>query len=286
MPEESEYFRPLMPPQPLPSPPKPLFAPPDPLPPPTEPVPPPRQTLPPPPPLPSRPQPLSPVLIALVSGTVGALLVFGVFAIVSLSHSIGSRPLGVGGVGASTGYGASPRTLAGATPTTSAYSPPAATMPTTTTAPLKAGLPPGAQTSAVQLHGEFSFKSGSGDYIGGGATVDYKTPAYPVTVGGSLGAVTVSAGGWTLDLAAPKGYQLTPGTTYYGATRYPFNTGIEPGLSVAGNGRGCNQDFGRFTIKAISSGPDGSITRLNATFTQTCESKTAPALTGFVKYSG
>ena len=246
---------------------------------------------PPPFPPPSR-QPLSPVFVALISGVAGALIAGAVFAGISLINSNKTTPLTVGGVANSGAYaqapsanaGVMPNTNVGAPRMTSTYTP--AAIPTTTTMPLKTGLPPGAPTTEVPIHGEFSFKSTSGDYIGGGATVDYKTPAYPVSVTGTLGAVHVSAGGWTLDLAAPKGYQLTPGTNYLGATRYPFNTGPAPGLSVSGNGRGCNQDFGSFTIKSVTSGPDGSITGLDATFTQTCESKTAPALTGFVKYSG
>jgi hypothetical protein len=51
--------------------------------------------------------------------------------------------------------------------------------------------------------------SGADECIGGGATVDYTDPT--VTVSSSL--ITANVGGWTLDLAAPAGGQLTAGTT-------------------------------------------------------------------------
>lgn len=75
---------------------------------------------------------------------------------------------------------------------------------------------------------------------------------------------------------APSGKSLTPGT-YTGATRYPFNEGTEPGLSLSGNGRGCNQLTGTFTVSAVEFGPQGYVKKLDATFVQHCEGGTAAA---------
>ena len=79
-----------------------------------------------------------------------------------------------------------------------------------------------------------------------------------------------------LTFAAPPGDVLAPGT-YSNAARYPFN-GTSPGLSVIGNGRGCNTITGSFTVTEIGFSPvDGSLASFGVTFTQHCEGA-APAL--------
>jgi hypothetical protein len=57
-----------------------------------------------------------------------------------------------------------------------------------------------------------------------------------------------------------------------------------PGLDVSEEGRGCNNVFGSFVIKTISADTLGTVNRLDATFTQHCESPDAPPMTGVVKY--
>ncbi len=113
--------------------------------------------------------------------------------------------------------------------------------------------------------------------IGGGATVDDTDPT--VSVSPNLSQITASADNstWTLDLAAPSGQQLAPGT-YTGAVGAPGN-GTAPGISISGDGVGCDNYYGSFTIYKISA------TSVNATFSQTCESTTAPPLVGFIRYN-
>ena len=53
---------------------------------------------------------------------------------------------------------------------------------------------------------------------------------------------------WTLDFATPQGQALTAGTTYDNVARYPFQTSTQPGLSLYGDGRGCNTVTGSFTV--------------------------------------
>jgi hypothetical protein len=133
--------------------------------------------------------------------------------------------------------------------------------------------------------GSLSFAGDSGDYISGGQSYAYSTAnGDRLTVGGDGNHLNVSVTGfngdwWDLDLAAPAGQSLAVGT-YDRATRYPFQ-GAGPGLSLAGNGRGCNELTGSFAIQHIAFGPNGYVQTLNATYEQHCEGG-SPALRGEV----
>jgi hypothetical protein len=88
---------------------------------------------------------------------------------------------------------------------------------------------------------------------------------------------------WFLDLAAPSGQTLAPGT-YSGATRYPFQAPTEPGLSLSGNGSGCNTLTGFFTIQNVVFGSGNDLQELDATFEQHCEGGAA-AVRGKVHFA-
>jgi hypothetical protein len=75
---------------------------------------------------------------------------------------------------------------------------------------------------------------------------------------------------WNLDLAAPAGQALEPGS-YPVATRYPFQLPADAGLSLFGDGRGCNTSTGSFEVLEATFGPSGWIERFHATFEQHCE---------------
>jgi hypothetical protein len=126
-----------------------------------------------------------------------------------------------------------------------------------------------------------------GDYITGGQT-NYYTPAdgtFSAWMNYSNG-VTVAfhtpsySHWWYVNFAAPNNQYLTPGV-YSDAIRWPFET-TQPGLSVYGDGRGCNTLTGSFEIKEIVYGPgpygaDGSVVSFRATFEQHCEGWAAAA---------
>jgi hypothetical protein len=78
---------------------------------------------------------------------------------------------------------------------------------------------------------------------------------------------------WFMDFAAPAGQALAVGS-YQGATRYPFQAPGNPGLSLFGDGRGCNTVTGSFEVLEASFGPFGWVERFHATFEQHCEGST------------
>ena len=124
--------------------------------------------------------------------------------------------------------------------------------------------------------GTFSFTSDPGDGVGGGGSYSYGTAAGDtMSVTGSFDdrVVQINVNGangdwWGLQLGAPTGRQLAPGT-YPGATRFPDPT--TPQMDFGGNGVGCNEVTGSFTINALEWGPLGYVQTLDATFEQHCE---------------
>jgi hypothetical protein len=86
---------------------------------------------------------------------------------------------------------------------------------------------------------------------------------------------------WSVDIAAPPGEELLPGT-YLGATRASFRAEGEPGLDVSGAGAGCNTLTGRFTVNRLVLDSAGEIRLFDADFEQHCEGAN-PALIGKIR---
>jgi hypothetical protein len=125
-----------------------------------------------------------------------------------------------------------------------------------------------------------------GDYILGGDQRSF-TPdnaTFSETYDGSLLFVDLHTPGftefWTVQLAAPPGSPLVPGT-YVNAMRAVFRDAGRPGIDVYGDGRGCNQTSGNFTVDEAVYGPSNYVQTFHATFTQFCDNAIAP-LTGEV----
>lgn len=139
--------------------------------------------------------------------------------------------------------------------------------------------------------GTLSFSGSAGDFIAGRESYSYSTgkgDVLTISAGSTGSTVSIAVTGyngdwWTLDFGAPgtvapingKPAVLVPGT-YSGAHRYPFN-GNGPGLSLYGNGRGCNTSTGSFTIIDAVFGPPGYVQKFDATFVQHCEGGTSAA---------
>jgi len=134
----------------------------------------------------------------------------------------------------------------------------------------------------------FCLVSDPGDYIGGGRNASASgTPSVRLSSTGSniiAFDITDSAGGseWTAEFVPGAGAILAPGL-FDPAQRYPFQVGSAAGLSIYGNGRGCNMLTGKFAIEELARDPLAGITRVSVTFEQHCEGGSA-ALRGVINY--
>jgi len=100
--------------------------------------------------------------------------------------------------------------------------------------------------------------------------------------GVSIGFSGGPLGTWNADFVAPLGVELTEGT-YEGAARFPFQAPTQPGLSIDGDGRGCNQLTGRFVVLEVAYGPTSDVQTFSADFEQHCEGG-SPALLGSIRF--
>ena len=132
--------------------------------------------------------------------------------------------------------------------------------------------------------------SQTGDWVGGGRDLLFDSATGTVNLSGTLSYAQVdvlggndpTGDGYTFNFAPPAGQELADGV-YDNATRYPFEASTVPGLSVFGDGAGCNNDYGTFTIKDIGADASGNLDRLWLTYEQHCESASAPALFGEIR---
>lgn len=180
----------------------------------------------------------------------------------------------MGGTSTQPGYGGGPG-IGGDTVATAGTSPDGRRLALPCTAPLPTG---------------YCLASEQGDYIGGGKSSQ---------VGGQdsvklsrvsskdfveLRLQNASNGDdWYADFAAPHAEPLAPGL-YDPATRYPFQVESGAGLSLHGNGRGCNELEGKFAVEELKRGPENGLERLSITFEQRCEGGKA-ALRGVVNFN-
>ncbi|MEU2612770.1 hypothetical protein ABZ570_14495 [Micromonospora sp. NPDC007271] len=91
--------------------------------------------------------------------------------------------------------------------------------------------------------------------------------------GGVAVALNDPATGVSFYLALASGRDpLAPGTTYTGATRFPYQEGGDPGMIVHGNGATCGDALtGSFTVHDVKFGPYHYVEKLHATFEQHCD---------------
>jgi HYR domain len=149
-------------------------------------------------------------------------------------------------------------------------------------------LPPG--SIPVPSSGTFLYMySEPGDYIGQGmeqlyTSADTSFTAYLPQGGGAFTASVIQGAydhWWYVDVDAPSDEPLVIGS-YENAERYPFNSNGAAGLSIYGDGRGCNTLTGRFDVNDIQHASTGELLVFDATFEQHCEGGT-PALYGRIR---
>jgi YD repeat-containing protein len=97
------------------------------------------------------------------------------------------------------------------------------------------------------------------------------------------GGVSLDAGGFTYDFAPPAGRPFSEGV-FENAVRFPFNGPKEPGLNVAGRGRGCNRLTGRFRVLEATFDAAGEVIGVAIDFEQRCEGS-AVALSGSLRFN-
>jgi len=123
-----------------------------------------------------------------------------------------------------------------------------------------------------------TMQSDQGDYIGQGRGWAYAAGNAKLVAGGTRSGVYYNVAGangsyWNASFKPPSGDIIAPGT-YDNATREPFS-GDGAGLEVTGNGRGCNEIKGKFTVKEATFDSSGRLRTFLVDFEQHCEGATA-----------
>jgi|GEM_PF-842388 len=130
----------------------------------------------------------------------------------------------------------------------------------------------------------FNMSGEAGDWVSAGNSWSYDDSNATITASRNYdNGVSVSINGdasWSANFAAAGDVEMTEGV-HDPATRFPFQSSEDAGLSVSGNGRGCNQSFGSFEVLELS-WENQTPTSFHATFETHCESTTAPKLSGEV----
>lgn len=127
-----------------------------------------------------------------------------------------------------------------------------------------------------------TMSSETGDFIGAGREWFYDLSTSLISAFDNFdNGVSISIAGsefWSIDFAAPNREQLQV-ASYDNAERFPFQSSGSAGLTVSGNGRGCNMSFGNFNVSRLTFQNNEPI-EFRATFEQHCESIFAPLLSG------
>ena len=131
-----------------------------------------------------------------------------------------------------------------------------------------------------------TLQSDPGDWIGAGESYSYSPANARLAAWGERQIVHFGISGdngdrWEATFDAGDGGTIVPGATYE-VFDYPADdTG--PGVDFEGNGRGCGDYDGEFTITNATWDSYGELQSLGLTFTQRCDGKT-PALRGSLYY--
>jgi hypothetical protein len=119
----------------------------------------------------------------------------------------------------------------------------------------------------------FTYFSEGGDFVGGARFGHFSQERATFTAVCDRNEVNVRLSvpgveSWQAQFSGPFGVPLRTGT-YEGATRAGFNSS-SPGLSISGQGRGCNTISGRFVIHDIDL-QNNRVNRFHASYVQRCD---------------
>jgi hypothetical protein len=142
---------------------------------------------------------------------------------------------------------------------------------------------------AVPASGDYLyFESSAGDYIGQGRTDLYTAPSASFVGAEASGMVRLQVARdgtswWTVSVTGPDAQdRLLPGR-YAGLGRYPFHNPVEGGLSMSGEGRGCNRLAGDVAVDDVVYSAT-EIMSFTIRFIQRCE-ETGPPLFGAMRWT-
>lgn len=135
--------------------------------------------------------------------------------------------------------------------------------------------------------GAYSLIFYGNDYISGSQFKVFGHDSRLYTVSGSKHETSFNLNDYTwydVELSAMYDDNLEV-KTYENALRYPFNGKSRPGLSFDGDGRGCNELEGRFTILELERDTQGNLTKFAANFEQHCEKSVSSADFGAIRFN-
>jgi len=133
-------------------------------------------------------------------------------------------------------------------------------------------------TSVANATIDIQLTSESGDYVGAGLSYQYNNSNASITLTPYVNRISTSiyqqssGENWNLQFKTPQ--NLSSGA-YFNALRYPIQGSFAPGLSVTGNGRGCNQLHGYFVIFELAI-VNNALQQFAVDFVQYCDSNTSP----------
>jgi hypothetical protein len=129
-----------------------------------------------------------------------------------------------------------------------------------------------------------SFVSEAGDFLGQGEIYEFPTVTYTgLRAGYPTFSVSNSTDQFDVWFAAPAGEALVPGA-YTDAENFDLRSAGFPGIDVFGDGRGCDQIVGSFTVYDATYDGNGDVLSFAAQFFIHCEGH-YPALMGNISYN-
>jgi len=153
------------------------------------------------------------------------------------------------------------------------------------------GAPIGASSANVLIRDPnvvltaLAMSSQPGDYVGQGLQylITLSDGTFTPSNSGNVVSFFINNGDdWWTYFAGPTAARLGRGD-YENAQRYPFQPVGTPGLSVYGDGRGCNTLTGNFQVQQAGYNSSSVLQSFSANFEQHCEGF-VPALFGWLRY--